>query len=651
MAQIAGRAGRHQRDGTFGTLAGGQARRRARVHRRRGLRDRGAPLRAADQAVLARGRAALRQPRHADRRSRGAARAPSARARARGDRPRGAQAAGRGCRRRRTASRRRARCGASGKPASCPTSASRAPTSTRASSRGCGRTCATAISAPTTSPRGSPSSTTPQGDIDTLQGRIAAIRSWAYICQRPDWVLARDEMAARARAVEARLSDALHAAADRALRQPPDRGADADAGEGCRRCCRWRSTRTAWCRSRTSRSASSRASASWSIARASHEDRKLLLAAAEKHLPQLLALKRARRWSRDELGELRDRARRGALREGRTVARLERGKSRARPRLVLAQASSALLDPAHKARAASKRSSAGSTASSPPLAPLRALEAAARDPAAGSEVRALLLTLVAGHGVVAARAGGDRASAQGEAPVAAPARRDDRRARRVRARAAQARAAAAAARDRRSTGAPLEPAMPPVIAGSRHLPAGYRRAGSQAIRVDLAEKLFRAAHERARAGAERRGASRSIRRWRPRWGCCPTTVRLLCARRASASSDARALAEGALRPARARAVGWRPPRKDRQPDAPGQPRAAPRAAPSPRSPSWCAERRDADRPAAVASCASPRRRTPGAALDRRRAICAATARGSCAQDQAVAVGRCAHPAAAAARCW
>jgi len=49
-----------------------------------------------------------------------------------------------------------------------------------------------------------------QGDIDTLQGRIASIRSWAYICQRPDWVLARDEMAARARSIEARLSDALH---------------------------------------------------------------------------------------------------------------------------------------------------------------------------------------------------------------------------------------------------------------------------------------------------------------------------------------------------------------------------------------------------------------------------------------------------------
>ncbi|HYD47101.1 MAG TPA: helicase-related protein, partial [Terriglobales bacterium] len=51
----------------------------------------------------------------------------------------------------------------------------------------------------------------PSGDIDALQGRIAGIRSWAYIAQRPDWILARDEMASRARAVEARLSDALHA--------------------------------------------------------------------------------------------------------------------------------------------------------------------------------------------------------------------------------------------------------------------------------------------------------------------------------------------------------------------------------------------------------------------------------------------------------
>ena len=55
----------------------------------------------------------------------------------------------------------------------------------------------------------------------------------------------------------------------------------------------------------------------------------------------------------------------------------------------------------------------------------------------------------------------------------------------------------------RETGADLRPvhaAMDAVIAGAKQLPAGYRRAGSQAIRVDMAEKLFRAAHEaRARA--------------------------------------------------------------------------------------------------------------------------------------------------------
>jgi ATP-dependent RNA helicase SUPV3L1/SUV3 len=56
-----GAPGRHQRDGTFGTLAGTGGHDR-RVHRRGSLRDRGAPLPAADQAVLARGRAALRQP-------------------------------------------------------------------------------------------------------------------------------------------------------------------------------------------------------------------------------------------------------------------------------------------------------------------------------------------------------------------------------------------------------------------------------------------------------------------------------------------------------------------------------------------------------------------------------------------------------------
>ncbi|RVT42167.1 helicase-related protein [Sphingobium algorifonticola] len=50
------------------------------------------------------------------------------------------------------------------------------------------------------------------GDIDTLSGRIAAVRTWAYIAHRPDWLEHPAEMAERTRALEEKLSDALHAA-------------------------------------------------------------------------------------------------------------------------------------------------------------------------------------------------------------------------------------------------------------------------------------------------------------------------------------------------------------------------------------------------------------------------------------------------------
>ncbi|WP_336964882.1 helicase-related protein [Sphingobium aquiterrae] len=51
-----------------------------------------------------------------------------------------------------------------------------------------------------------------QGDIDTLSGRIAAARTWSYVANRPDWLAQPDEMIERTRALETRLSDALHAA-------------------------------------------------------------------------------------------------------------------------------------------------------------------------------------------------------------------------------------------------------------------------------------------------------------------------------------------------------------------------------------------------------------------------------------------------------
>ena len=51
-----------------------------------------------------------------------------------------------------------------------------------------------------------------QGDVETLAGRVAAVRTWAYVAQRPDWLDSSSEMAERTRALEDRLSDALHAA-------------------------------------------------------------------------------------------------------------------------------------------------------------------------------------------------------------------------------------------------------------------------------------------------------------------------------------------------------------------------------------------------------------------------------------------------------
>jgi ATP-dependent RNA helicase SUPV3L1/SUV3 len=49
-----------------------------------------------------------------------------------------------------------------------------------------------------------------QGDIEALADRLAGVRSWAYIAHRADWLKEPAKWAERTRAVEARLSDALH---------------------------------------------------------------------------------------------------------------------------------------------------------------------------------------------------------------------------------------------------------------------------------------------------------------------------------------------------------------------------------------------------------------------------------------------------------
>ena len=337
-----------------------------------------------------------------------------------------------------------------------------------------------------------------QGDIDTLQGRIAAIRSWAYICQRPDWVLARDEMAARARAVEAKLSDALHA----------------------RLTERFVNRRTAILMKTLGQDAGllpvttapdgtvlvedepigrMQGFAFTVDHRANHEDRRMLLAAGEKALPRLLTERaEALVASGFEGVTLRD----GAIWwEHRRIARLESSDDATQVRLVPDRDLVALPD---VARGQFRRTLEQWLAERlHPLQPLTKLREAARDPAVGSQARALLLTLAAGKGYIARGKAGLQNLPKELRPI-------------LRRLGVTFGALDVFARDLlkpaprqvlHAIGAdtrPLSAAMASVLPGEGRLPSGYRPAGSQFIRIDVAEKILRSAHEeRAKAGGRR----------------------------------------------------------------------------------------------------------------------------------------------------
>lgn len=330
------------------------------------------------------------------------------------------------------------------------------------------------------------------GDIDTLQGRISAIRSWSYICQRRDWVLAQEEMAERARAVEARLSDALHGRLTERFvnrrtavlmkKLGPDAGLlpvqlDGDTvlvdGEaiGTLHGFRFRvdpTTRLA--------------------------DRKLLLAAADRHLPALVAARAhdlARRIAEGEDvglsfagGEI--------MWQGEVLARLSRSR-----RLL-----SPVVTPATSVHAPLVAALQGWLEQGlRPLAPLARLETASLDPAAGANLRAVLIRLVEAGGLVERAASGldtlDKAQREtlrrlgvkvGALDLYLPAM-------------LKAGAQSAWAALQGGTGVDSMPVLAP--AERRATPAGYRRLGTQALRVDKAEALLREAHGR-RAGARGR---------------------------------------------------------------------------------------------------------------------------------------------------
>ena len=129
-----------------------------------------------------------------------------------------------------------------------------------------------------------------------------------------------------------------------------------------------------------------------------------------------------------------------------------------------------------------------------PLEPLRKLSEAARDPEAGSQARALLVTLIDARGVVAREKAGLEHLPKEMRPflrkLGVTFGALDIFARDLLKPAPRQLLHALALDDR-----PLQEAMLPVISESKSIPAGYRSAGSQVIRVDLAEKILRAAFD------------------------------------------------------------------------------------------------------------------------------------------------------------
>lgn len=401
-----------------------------------------------------------------------------------------------------------------------------------------------------------------QGDIATLQGRIASIRSWAYICQRPDWVLARDEMAARARAVEAKLSDALHARLTErfvnrrtAILMKP-MGQD---GVGLPVVLERDGSLTVEGEA-IGRLEGFRFSVDPGAALA---DRKMLLAAGEKALPAILE-QRAQWLLSEGLGELE--LAQGAIHwDGRELARIEMPADFGTPRLSMTRDLAALSDGARNRLEAGLQEWLAQKLE--PLEPLRKLCEAARDPEAGSEARALLHTLIAGHGVVGRENAGlehlpkelrpylRRIGVQfGALDIFAPAL----------LKPAPRQLLHALGIDRRE----LQSAMLPVIASNKQLPAGYRPAGTQAIRVDLAEKILRAGFDaRAKAGGERNQRFALDAALGISIGLEEANLLRLLGAGGFHRHTARALAEGAFGPPAPDQWSWRPrPRQERGED-------------------------------------------------------------------------------------
>ena len=299
---------------------------------------------------------------------------------------------------------------------------------------------------------------------------------------------------------------------------------------------------------------------------AGHADRKMLLAAAERALPQHLAARANALVAADLPGvELRG----GAIRwDKQVLAELVHKPGTEKPELKPSRDVAGLPAPSRDGLLAALDTWLEKQIE--PLAPLEALHEAARNPEAGSQARALCLTLIDGKGYVARdKAGIEHLPKElrpflrklgvtfGALDIFSPAL----------LKPAPRRALHALRRDTR----PLEEAMRSVLPAAKSIPTGYRRAGEQFIRIDMAERIVKAAHDaRAKAqSTDRRAPFRLDLALPVSIGLTEDSAIRLLGQAGFRFTRARTLTEGTFGPPAPGSWNWRPsgnrpPRGDRQ---------------------------------------------------------------------------------------
>lgn len=351
-----------------------------------------------------------------------------------------------------------------------------------------------------------------QGDIGQLGDRIAAARTWTYVAHRSDWLADTAEWRERTRTLENRLSDALHERltsrfVDRRtsvlLREIGGRAADlvtqvdedgtvAVEGEAIGQLHGFRFTVDATARL---------------------SEKKMLLAAAERRLPQELA-RRAKELVEDANAAFTLHAAKGTgpgiVWRGHRIARLERGRDKLHPRPVLDRALDAL--PAELRQAVTDRVKSWLSAEiGQKLRPLAKLVELAADKTQPATVRGIAVRLIDGVGVIERRDVDDLVTVlppEGRRILSRAGVRfgtlDLFTPQLLKPEATRWRLALwAAARGKMMTDTPAAGAVTfdlrPQGEDNMLKVSGFRGVGDQAVRIDLIERVAEAAHS-ARQG-------------------------------------------------------------------------------------------------------------------------------------------------------